>query len=113
MKNPSSDAWNNHRYWAGLAVCAAGITRNDTREFHFGMDALNAGVDEIGPTGALPRELERAAMALHYHLYALAPLIMLAELAKLTASTATLRTTTQSIGSSISASKACCIPKSS
>jgi poly(beta-D-mannuronate) lyase len=28
----------------------------------------------------LPRELQRAGMALHYHLYALAPLIMLAEL---------------------------------
>jgi len=80
MKNPNSDAWNNHRYWAGLAVCAAGIARNDTREFHFGMEAFKAGVDEIGPSGALPRELQRAGMALHYHLYALAPLIMLAEL---------------------------------
>jgi poly(beta-D-mannuronate) lyase len=80
MKNPNSDAWNNHRYWAGLAVCAAGIARNDTREFHFGMDAFRAGIDEIGPSGVLPRELQRAGMALHYHLYALAPLIMLAEL---------------------------------
>ncbi|MGA9586636.1 MAG: alginate lyase family protein [Terracidiphilus sp.] len=80
MKNPNSDAWNNHRYWAGLAVCAAGIARNDTREFHFGMEAFKAGVDEIGPNGVLPRELQRAGMALHYHLYALAPLIMLAEL---------------------------------
>ena len=80
MKNPNSDAWNNHRYWAGLAVCAAGIARNDTREFHFGMEAFKAGVNEIGPSGALPRELQRAGMALHYHLYALAPLIMLAEL---------------------------------
>jgi len=80
MTNPNSDAWNNHRYWAGLAVCAAGIARNDTRQFHFGMEAFKAGVDEIGPSGALPRELQRAGMALHYHLYALAPLIMLAEL---------------------------------
>lgn len=80
MKNPNSDAWNNHRYWAGLAVCAAGIARNNSREFHFGMEAFKAGVDEIGPSGVLPRELQRAGMALHYHLYALAPLIMLAEL---------------------------------
>jgi poly(beta-D-mannuronate) lyase len=80
MTNPNSDAWNNHRYWAGLAVCAAGIARNDSREFHFGIEAFKAGVDEIGPSGALPRELQRAGMALHYHLYALAPLIMLAEL---------------------------------
>lgn len=79
MKNPNSDAWNNHRYWAGLAVCAAGVARDDTREFHFGMDAFKAGANEIGPSGALPRELARAGMALHYHLYALAPLVMLAE----------------------------------
>ena len=80
MKSPNSDAWNNHRYWAGLAVCAAGIARNDNHEFRFGMDAFKAGVDDIGPSGVLPRELARAGMALHYHLYALAPLIMLAEL---------------------------------
>ena len=80
MKNPNSDAWNNHRYWAGLAVCAAGIARNDNHQFRFGMDAFKAGVDDIGPSGVLPRELARAGMALHYHLYALAPLIMLAEL---------------------------------
>ncbi len=83
MKNPNSDAWNNHRYWAGLAVCAAGIARNDSREFHFGMEAFKVGVDEIGPSGVLPRELARAGMALHYHLYALAPLIMLAELGEI------------------------------
>lgn len=80
LKNPNSDAWNNHRYWAGLAVCAAGIARNDQHDFKFGIDAYKAGVDEIDPGGALPRELARAGMALHYHLYALAPLIMLAEL---------------------------------
>jgi len=83
LKNPNSDAWNNHRYWAGLAVCAAGIARNDSREFHFGMDAFKAGVSDIGPSGVLPRELARAGMALHYHLYALAPLIMLAELGEI------------------------------
>lgn len=82
LKYPDSDAWNNHRYWSGLAVAAAGIARNDEREFHFGMDAFKAGVSEIGPSGALPREMARAGMALHYHLYALAPLIMLAELAE-------------------------------
>jgi len=80
LKYPDSDAWNNHRYWSGLAVAAAGIARNDPRELHFGMDAFKAGVNEIQPTGALPREMARAGMALHYHLYALAPLIMIAEL---------------------------------
>ena len=63
LKNPNSDAWNNHRYWAGLAVCAAGIARNDQHDFKFGIDAYKAGVDEIGPGGALPREIARAGMA--------------------------------------------------
>lgn len=80
LKYSGSDAWNNHRYWSGLAVAAAGIARNDTREFHFGMDAFKCGVDQIEQSGVLPLEMARAGMALHYHLYALAPLIMLAEL---------------------------------
>lgn len=80
IDRPGSDAWNNHRYWDGLAVAAAGIARNDQKEFRFGMDAFKCGVDQIRPDGVLPLELARAGMALHYHLYALAPLIMLAEL---------------------------------
>ena len=82
LKYPDSDAWNNHRYWSGLAVAAAGVARGDEREFHFGMDAFKAGVNEIQPNGVLSREMARAGMALHYHLYALAPLIMIAELAE-------------------------------
>ncbi len=76
-----SDAWNNHRYWSGLAVAAAGIADNDKREFRFGIDSYEAGVDQILPDGVLPLEMNRAGRALHYHLYALAPLVMIAELA--------------------------------
>jgi len=79
-KNPNSDAWNNHLYWAGLAVAASGVARNDARDFMWGVDAYQTGVGEIQPSGVLMRELGRAGMALHYHLYALAPLIMIAEL---------------------------------
>ncbi len=82
QSRPDSDAWNNHRYWAGFAVAAAGVATNDKREFEFGVQAYKAGVDQIQPDGALPRELARAGRALHYHLYALAPLIMMAELAE-------------------------------
>lgn len=79
--NPASDAWNNHRYWAGFAVAAAGVAINNKGDFRWGIDSYKAGVDQIRPDGALPRELARAGMALHYHLYALAPLVMIAELA--------------------------------
>jgi poly(beta-D-mannuronate) lyase len=43
------------------------------------MDAYRDGVRQITPEGTLPLEMNRAARALHYHLYALAPLVMIAE----------------------------------
>jgi poly(beta-D-mannuronate) lyase len=78
--NPDSDAWNNHLYWAGFAIAASGVARNDRLDFQFGVDAFKTGAAEIGPDGVLPREMARAGMALHYHLYAIAPLVMIAEL---------------------------------
>ena len=79
-KSPNSDAWNNHLYWAGLAVASSGVARNDLRDFKWGVDAYKTGVGDIQASGVLMREMARAGMALHYHLYALAPLIMIAEL---------------------------------
>jgi poly(beta-D-mannuronate) lyase len=74
-----SDAYNNHLYWAGFAFSAAAIANNDHELFRWGMDAYRQGVHDIADDGTLPMEMDRAQMALHYHLYALAPLIMLAE----------------------------------
>jgi poly(beta-D-mannuronate) lyase len=81
-RDPHSDAWNNHGYWSGLAVAAAGIANNNSNDPRWGISAGKTGIDEISPVGVLPRELERAGRALHYHLYALAPLVMLAELGR-------------------------------
>ena len=81
-RKPNSDAWNNHGYWSGLAVAAAGIAANNPSDFHWGISAARTGIGDISPVGVLPRELERAGRALHYHLYALAPLVMLAELGR-------------------------------
>jgi poly(beta-D-mannuronate) lyase len=80
--NPDSDAWNNHRYWSGLAVAAAGISLDNKRDFTWGVQSYKVGVDQIQRDGSLPREMARAGRALHYHLYALAPLVMIAELAE-------------------------------
>ena len=77
---PGSDAWNNHMYWAGLAVAAQGIADNDQDAFIWGMAAYRTGVDAVLPDGSLLAEMARGQMALHYQLYALGPLIMLAEL---------------------------------
>jgi poly(beta-D-mannuronate) lyase len=75
----TGDSENNHLYWAGVEISAAGIAVNNRQLFDWGMDAYRTGVDEIEPDGSLPLEMRRGQRALHYHLYALAPLVYLAE----------------------------------
>jgi poly(beta-D-mannuronate) lyase len=79
-RNSHSDTHNNHVYWAGLAISTAGIACDDRKLFNWGMNAYREGVRDITNDGTLPLEMERATRALHYHLYALGPLVMLAEL---------------------------------
>lgn len=74
-----NDSDNNHMYWAGFAVAAAGIANNDRKLFDWGVDAYQRGVKDIQPDGTLINEMARGQMALHYHLFSLAPLMMLAE----------------------------------
>ncbi len=44
--------------------------------------ARRDGLRQVTPEGTLPLEMERASMALHYHLFAAAALVLLAELAE-------------------------------
>jgi poly(beta-D-mannuronate) lyase len=78
-KKSAGDAQNNHLYWAGVEVAAAGIAANDRKLFDWGMETYQVGISEIQPDGSLPQEMRRGQRALHYHLYALAPLVYLAE----------------------------------
>jgi poly(beta-D-mannuronate) lyase len=77
----AEDARNNHRYWAGLAVSAAGIAANRRDLFDWGIDSARIGLRQVTPDGGLPLEMGRRAKALHYHLFAVAPLVVTAELA--------------------------------
>ena len=77
----STDARNNHRYWAGMAVMAAGIGANRKDLFDWGVDSFRIGAAQITSDGTLPLEMTRRARALHYHLFAAAPLVTMAELA--------------------------------
>jgi len=77
---PGSDAWNNHMDWAGLALAAQGVADNDAEALLWGIAAYRLGIDAIQPDGSLPAEMARGQMALHYQLYALGALVMLAEL---------------------------------
>lgn len=75
----TSDARNNHLYWAGVELGAIGVAANNRTDFEWAIATYDAGVDQIRPDGTLPLEMARGQRALHYHLYALAPLVMLAE----------------------------------
>jgi poly(beta-D-mannuronate) lyase len=78
--HPKSDAYNNHIYWAGLSLAAEGIAGNDRTAFLWGIATYYQGAKAIQPDGSLKAEMDRASRALHYQLYALGPLVMLAEL---------------------------------
>jgi poly(beta-D-mannuronate) lyase len=75
-----ADNRNNHAYWAGMAIAAVGIGTNDRGLFEWGLAQYRLGIEQIQDDGTLPLELDRKGRALHYHLYALAPLVMLAEM---------------------------------
>jgi poly(beta-D-mannuronate) lyase len=70
----------NHRYWNGLGVAAAGIAGNRRALFDWGIASYRIGLEQIEADGVLPLELKRGKRARDYHLYAVAPLVMLAEL---------------------------------
>jgi poly(beta-D-mannuronate) lyase len=72
---------NNHFYWAGFAPMSAGIAADDRKLYDWGVGTYKFGVDQIAPDGTLPLEMGRGQRALHYHLFALEPLVTMAELA--------------------------------
>ena len=74
---------NNQVYWAGFAAGAVGTATGSVRHLDYSRQAYDAGLSDIRPDGTLPMELARRQKALDYHSYALAPLIMSAELAAL------------------------------
>lgn len=73
---------NNHIYWSAWAVVIASIVLNNTNYFNWGLEQAKNGIQEIQKNGVLPRELKRERRAFTYHVFAAAPLIMIAETAK-------------------------------
>ena len=71
-------ARNNHYYWEGLAVAATGAVTGDQRQLAWGSKVFDHAMSQVAPDGSLPLEMERAAKALHYHSFAVQPLVMLA-----------------------------------
>jgi poly(beta-D-mannuronate) lyase len=75
----SSHALNNHLYWAGVEAVAAAAAADDRKLFDWAVAAYRAGIAQIQPDGSMPLEMARGQRALHYHLYALSPLVYIAE----------------------------------
>lgn len=75
-KNPNGQ---NHLYWAGVQVGAIAIAANDRKLFDWADKMYRLGIKEISPEGTLSEEMRRGQRALHYHLYAAAPLTYIAE----------------------------------
>ncbi|SHJ95551.1 Alginate lyase [Roseomonas rosea] len=76
-----SDVRNNQAAWAGLAVAAAGVAAGERALLDWGVERLRNQLLQVDERGALPQELRRGAMALHYHLFAFDALAALERLA--------------------------------
>jgi len=72
---------NNHAHWVGAAVAATGVAADEPELLAWGVEKFDLGAQQITAEGTLPLEMERGKRALHYHLFALTPLVFLAELA--------------------------------
>jgi poly(beta-D-mannuronate) lyase len=72
---------NNHLHWAALAALAAAVATRDGGLFDWGIAAARGSLANIAADGSLPHELRRASKAMHYHRFALEPLILAAEIA--------------------------------
>ena len=72
---------NNLVYWAGLDLMSIGTLAGRGDLVDAGVARARQGIRDIGPHGELERELKRGERALHYHNFALIPLVFCAELA--------------------------------
>lgn len=72
---------NNHWYWLGLGLGATALATNDDALWSKAHAIYRDALADIAADGTLPHELTRATRALHYHDFAVMPLVVLAELA--------------------------------
>lgn len=77
-----SRSQNNHAYWVGLAAMASGVATGDEALVSAARTIYDAALAAIQDDGTLPLELARGGRALSYHNFALAPLVLMAELAR-------------------------------
>ena len=72
---------NNHWYWLGLALAGTALATDSDKHWAAARGIMADAARDIGADGTLPMELAREARALHYHAFAVMPLVILAEIA--------------------------------
>jgi poly(beta-D-mannuronate) lyase len=71
---------NNHYYWEGLAVAAVGGVTGEKRYLDWGRKVFDHAMSQVAEDGSLPLEMDRATKALHYHVFSVQPLVLLASI---------------------------------
>lgn len=73
---------NNHLYWAAWAVTMTAAALDQKELYTWGVNnAKYALLAQMKDDGTLPLEMNRGKRALHYHVFALTPLMLIAETA--------------------------------
>ena len=72
---------NNHWYWLGLGEAAVGLATSSARHLDIARGIMQDAARDIGADGTLPEEMARGPRALFYHVFAVVPLVLMAELA--------------------------------
>lgn len=71
---------NNHWYWLGLADAGVALATEDDTYWQQAKAIFTGATKDIAADGTLPLELERQGRALYYHVFAVEPLVVLAEI---------------------------------
>lgn len=71
---------NNHWYWLGLGLMATSIATDSDEHWLAARAIYRDGLRDIQANGTLPLEMQRQSRALFYHVFAVTPLVMMAEI---------------------------------
>lgn len=73
---------NNHYYWTGVGIMATAVASGDADLLQHARSIYEKGIGDIAGDGTLDMEMARGRRALHYHNFALDPLVMIAEISR-------------------------------
>jgi len=77
---PPRASKNNLRAWAALAATRIGLSAKDDAMTEWAADSVRRVACQAEPSGALPLEMWRGNLALHYQIHAIGPLAVTAAL---------------------------------